>query len=79
VRLTPRQSLPSNETLLALERVTRIAFAHRRKMIRHTLGQAFSAAELDALGIEMTVRPENLSVAHYVALASLEMTRGHCT
>ncbi len=77
VRLTPRQSLPSNETLLALERVTRIAFAHRRKMIRHTLGQAFSAAELDALGIEMTVRPENLSVAHYVALASLEMTRGH--
>jgi hypothetical protein len=34
---------------------------------------------LDALGIEMTVRPENLSVAHYVALASLEMTRGHCT
>ena len=53
-----------------LESVVATAFAHRRKMLRHTLGRRFSAETLAALHISTTDRPENVTVAQYVALAS---------
>ncbi|MGD9602082.1 MAG: 16S rRNA (adenine(1518)-N(6)/adenine(1519)-N(6))-dimethyltransferase RsmA [Gammaproteobacteria bacterium] len=53
----------------ALEKVVAQAFAHRRKMLRHTLGRQFDAATLAALGIALTDRPEDVTVAQYVALA----------
>ena len=53
-----------------LESVVAAAFAHRRKMLRHTLARRFDAATLAALQIITTDRPENVTVAQYVALAN---------
>ena len=41
----------------------------RRKMVRHSLGALFSADTLAACGIDLRQRPEEISVAQYVALA----------
>lgn len=53
-----------------LESVVATAFAHRRKMLRHTLGRRYDAETLAELNISITDRPENLSVAQYVALTN---------
>jgi len=38
-------------------------------MVRHSLGALFSADTLAACGIDLRQRPEEISVAQYVALA----------
>lgn len=57
-------------TFQALESVVALAFAHRRKMLRHTLGRHFAPESLAALGISLTDRPENVTVTQFVALAN---------
>lgn len=51
----------------ALQRVTAAAFGQSRKMVRTSL-KAY-ASYFEQCGISETVRAENLSVAHYIALA----------
>jgi len=68
VYLRPRQ--PGCE-FPALERVVSQAFTHRRKMLRHTLGQRFAAERLAEFDISLTDRPENVTLAQFVALAKL--------
>ena len=75
VRLEPLPTLPGKSVLAALEEIGRIAFMHRRKMIRHTLGPLFTAAELDALGLSLTMRAENIPVDAFLALARLHADR----
>ncbi len=68
VILRPHSVLPCR--FEKLESVVATAFTHRRKMLRHTLAQRFDAATLAALEVKPTDRPENVTVAQYVALAN---------
>jgi len=51
-------------------RVVRAAFSQRRKMLRNTLREFISEADLAALGITPTARAEDIAVADYVRLAN---------
>lgn len=54
----------------AFEQITKTAFTQRRKMLRKSLAAFFSEAELSALGIDPTARPENLSGEDFATLAN---------
>jgi len=51
-------------------RVVTTAFSQRRKMLRNTLREFISEADLAALGITPTARAEDIPVADYVRLAN---------
>ena len=51
-------------------RVVTAAFSQRRKMLRNTLREFISEADLAALGITPTARAEDIAVADYVRLAN---------
>jgi 16S rRNA (adenine1518-N6/adenine1519-N6)-dimethyltransferase len=51
-------------------RVVTAAFSQRRKMVRNTLREFISEADLAALGIVPTARAEDIAVADYVRLAN---------
>ena len=66
VRLQPRDvTLPWP----ALDRVLTTAFSARRKTLRNALGTLFSARQLEALGVDPSLRPERLSPAQFLRLA----------
>ena len=56
-----------------LEKVTRIFFNHRRKMIKKPFNQLFNGNEkiLDELNINLNLRPQNLDFNTYYHLTSL--------
>ena len=68
VRLTPRPAADESAAPERLEAVVRLAFASRRKR----LGNALKPLGLDwaALGIDECLRPADLSVAEFVAIAN---------
>ncbi len=74
VRLRPHEQLPhpaADEQLLA--QIVRAAFSQRRKTLRNALKSVPGARELlDAghLSVDLTRRPETLSVADFVLLAN---------
>jgi 16S rRNA (adenine1518-N6/adenine1519-N6)-dimethyltransferase len=53
-----------------LARVVTAAFTKRRKQLRNALAEVADEAALRELGIDPKLRPENLSVADYVAIAN---------
>ena len=55
---------------LLFARVVTAAFSQRRKMLRNTLRDFISEADLAALGITPTARAEDIAVADYVRLAN---------
>ena len=70
VRLVPHDTLPHPaKDLATLQRVVRSAFNARRKTLRKALAAEVSVAQLQALGIDDGLRPENLTLAQYVAIA----------
>jgi len=70
VRLVPHETLPHPARDLAtLQAVVRTAFNARRKTLRKALGGMISAEQLQSLGIDDGLRPENLSLADYVHIA----------
>lgn len=71
VRLIPRPSegLDARDEA-RFSALVAAAFAQRRKMLRNTLRDFFTEAELAGLGIAPTARAEALSVADYVRLAN---------
>lgn len=72
VRLVPHQTLPHPaKDLATLQAVVRTAFNARRKTLRKALGGMVSAEQLQSLGINDGLRPENLALADYVAIADL--------
>ena len=76
VRMTPRRPLhprARDEPLLA--RIVAAAFAQRRKTLRNTLRQLFTAAELTALGIDPGLRAQDLAVAEYTRMADYAAAR----
>lgn len=72
VRLVPHATLPHPaKDLSILQSVVRTAFNARRKTLRKALGGLVSVAQLQSLGIDDGLRPENLALADYVAIADL--------
>ncbi|AUI65419.1 MULTISPECIES: 16S rRNA (adenine(1518)-N(6)/adenine(1519)-N(6))-dimethyltransferase RsmA [Glaesserella] len=71
VRLVPYKTLPHPvKDIYWLNRVTTQAFNQRRKTLRNALSTLFSVEQLDALGIDLNSRAENLSLADYARLAN---------
>lgn len=71
VKLIPHKSLPHPvNDVRALSRITTEAFNQRRKTIRNSLSNIFSAESLTNLGIDLDARAENLSVQQYCQLAN---------
>ncbi len=71
VRLVPHATLPHPvKDLRVLSRITTEAFNKRRKTIRNSLGHLFSADVLAELGVDATLRAENISVEQYCKLAN---------
>ena len=72
VRLVPHATLPHPaKDLATLQAVVRTAFNARRKTLRKALGGLVTAEQLQSLGINDGLRPENLGLADYVAIADL--------
>ena len=72
VRLVTHATLPHPaKELSILQSVVRTAFNARRKTLRKALGGLVSVAQLQSLGIDDGLRPENLALADYVAIADL--------
>ncbi len=51
-------------------KIVRSTFGQRRKMLRNTLSNLFPGIKLDTLSIDLTRRPETLSVEEFVGLAN---------
>ncbi|MDO6441390.1 MULTISPECIES: 16S rRNA (adenine(1518)-N(6)/adenine(1519)-N(6))-dimethyltransferase RsmA [unclassified Marinobacter] len=72
VRLVPHKELPyPAKDLGTLQAVVRTAFNARRKTLRKALAGMISVEQLQALGINDGLRPENLSLADFVSIADL--------
>lgn len=73
VQLIPKPLRADDCRVEALERVTAAGFGQRRKMLRSSLSSVFPDAEaqLQDLGIDPTLRAENLSIDQFVQLAKL--------
>ncbi|MCR8922316.1 16S rRNA (adenine(1518)-N(6)/adenine(1519)-N(6))-dimethyltransferase RsmA [Dasania sp. GY-MA-18] len=71
VRLTPHQELPHvAKDIKKLDTILRTAFNMRRKTLRNSLKQLFSEADIEALGIDPTARPETLSLEDFIRLSN---------
>lgn len=72
VRLIPYQTKPfvaDNEQAFA--KLVKQAFSQKRKTLRNTLKGLLDAEQIEACGIEPSVRAENLTVEQFVKLANL--------
>lgn len=74
VRLTPRPFAPAAANPRYLDKLVRLGFATRRKMLRNTLQPAVDKDELmpllERLGLNPQARAEDLSVADWVAVSN---------
>lgn len=72
VRLIPHQNLPYKSNHFAtLERIVNLAFQQRRKTLRNSLKNHVSADQLDDLPVDLSLRPEEISLSEYVAISNL--------
>ena len=70
LRIQPHRVSPYPTVAFAtLERLVACAFSMRRKTLANNLKPLLSAAELVALGIDPTLRPEQISVSNFVRIA----------
>lgn len=78
VRLKPK-ALTDDERALApfLNTVALNAFNTRRKTLRNSLSTLFSAEEMQALGIDITLRAEDLALDSFVVLAAALRNKKH--
>lgn len=80
VRLDP---LPTDTFVIAdgaeLSTLVATAFMQRRKTLRNSLKKVLAAADFEAVGIDATLRPEQITIAEYIALANYmhEKSRRH--
>ena len=56
-------------TSIKLQEITKATFIHRRKMIGKSLKNILTAHQIEQLDIDLSLRPENLSVSDYVRIA----------
>ena len=70
VRLVPHATPPVQvEDVACLQEVIRVAFTQRRKTLKNSLSALISDTELGSLPIDMSLRPENLSLAEYALIS----------
>jgi 16S rRNA (adenine1518-N6/adenine1519-N6)-dimethyltransferase len=69
VRLEPRSAPLAPCNLSDLEKITAASFGQRRKMLRQSLKPLGGEVLLDKAGIAPTMRPEELSIEQFAALA----------
>jgi len=71
VRLIPHAQLPfvANH-FSSFEKLVNVAFQQRRKTIRNSLKQLVSAEQMQMLDIDLGLRPEEISLAEYVAISN---------
>jgi 16S rRNA (adenine1518-N6/adenine1519-N6)-dimethyltransferase len=71
VRLTPHKTLPHPvESVERLQNIVRVAFTKRRKTLRNALSGVVAPEALEDLKIEVSLRPENLSLEQFCALSN---------
>jgi 16S rRNA (adenine1518-N6/adenine1519-N6)-dimethyltransferase len=70
VRLTPHSNFPVQaRNIENLQIVIRTAFNQRRKTLKNSLKAIISEQSLKKLPLDITLRPENLSLADYVMIS----------
>lgn len=75
VRLTPRaKPLVPTELERAFDRVVREAFSKRRKTLRNSLKPLLTARQIEAAGVDPTLRPEQVDLPGFLSLARLVNT-----
>lgn len=71
VRLTPYRKLPLvADDIQMLETLVRTAFQQRRKTLRNALKQLLPASIIETLDLDLSRRPETLSLEEYVTLSN---------
>lgn len=71
VRLIPHTTLPFPvKDVRVLSRITAEAFGKRRKTLRNSLSHIIPLETLNELGVDPTLRAENITVAQYCQLAN---------
>ena len=71
VRLVPHEVLPYPvKSIERLQNVVRIAFTKRRKTLRNALSGVVAPEALEDLGIEASLRPENLTLEQFSLLSN---------
>jgi 16S rRNA (adenine1518-N6/adenine1519-N6)-dimethyltransferase len=72
LRLQPWQQKPYQaKDIKLLSQVVTQAFSMRRKTLRNTLKKLLTTEQIEGVGIDPSLRPENLSVKNYVELSNL--------
>ncbi len=71
VRIEPKAKARSDVSVKELSRITRLAFSHRRKMVKTNLKRSFTnyAEAMAELEINPSARPEQITVEQYCCLA----------
>ena len=69
---SPKQNFNKIKDPKNLEKITRIFFSHRRKMLRRPFNQLFNGDQkiLDKLKIDLNLRPQNLNFDTYYQLTN---------
>ncbi len=70
VRLAPKTKRPNVADFQLFQALVRDCFNQRRKTIRNTLKHRLSADQMATLPVDVSLRPEALSLDDYVALAN---------
>ena len=70
IHFTPKKNFAQIEDPLNLEKITRIFFNHRRKMLKKPFNQIFNGNNdlLEKLNIDLNLRPQNLDFDTYYKL-----------
>ena len=70
IHFTPKKKFAEIEDPLNLEKITRIFFSHRRKMLKKPFNQIFNGNNvlLEKLNIDLNLRPQNLDFDTYYKL-----------
>ena len=79
IHFTPKKNFAEINDPKNLEKITRIFFSHRRKMLKKPFNQIFNGNNdiLNKLNIDLTLRPQNLDFDTYYRLAiEYEKLRG---
>lgn len=72
VRLIPYKELPHiANNIKTFETLVNVAFQQRRKTLRNSLKQLLSAEQMEGLPVDLSLRPEEISLSEYVAMSNL--------
>jgi len=79
IHFTPKKNFVEIEDPLNLEKITRIFFSHRRKMLKKPFNQIFNGKIdlLNKLNIDLNLRPQNLDFDTYYKL-TIEYEKLRC-